>query len=70
MAFVKCGKAVGRVFEQKYCRSPIPRGGLEVTFSILDEGRRFLDRPREITQTNYSDPFPEAVDITNVLERP
>ena len=61
------GKAVGRIFEQKCCPSRIPRGGLQIlklTFSIPHEGLRSLDRLREINQTNYNDPFPEAADIS------
>ena len=50
-------KINGKVFEEKYGPSPIPKGGLEIILSaklrIADERRNILERFKEIIQSNY-----------------
>ena len=63
------GKVIGKVFESKYRPSPIPKGGLEillkVSFSICDNERRFLNRLRNIIESNYQVNFEEARPIND-----
>ena len=68
----KGGKVQGKVHEERYRPSPIPKGGLEIilsaSFIISDENRRFLDRLKNIVMANYDHMLPgvESHEITQV----
>ena len=59
---------VGRVLDEKFYPSPIPKGGLEfllmVQFKIADEKRK-MERLKEIITKNYTSEFPEGIEIEN-----
>ena len=54
----KGGSLQGKVMEEKFKPSPIPKEGLEIvlkaTFSITDERRKILERMKEIVNENYN----------------
>ena len=54
------GLVEGKVYDEKYRPSPIPKGGLEivleVTFKIQDEKWRYLKRLTELITENYDIP--------------
>ena len=59
------GRCSARVYSSRYRPSPIPKGGLEIivkmTFTIVDEKKRYLERLRELIAGNYETPA-EALD--------
>ena len=56
------GCASATVKDPRYVRSPIPKGGLEIivniTFTITDDKKRFLERLRDLITNNYETPEP------------
>ena len=54
------GRVTGIVHDPRYRPSPIPNGGLEiilkVTFTIVDEDKRYLERLRTLIAENYETP--------------
>ena len=60
---------VGRVLNEKWYPSPIPKGGLEilliVQFKIADEKRKDMERLKKIITKNYTSDFPEGIEIEN-----
>ena len=61
------GKVVGKVLDEKYYPSPIPKRGLEilliVQFKIADEKRKYMERLKEIITKNYTSDLPEGIEI-------
>ena len=59
----------GKVLDEMYYPSPIPKGGLEillmVQFKIADEKRKYMERLKEIITKNYTSDFPEGIEIEN-----
>ena len=51
------GRINGKVYEEEYILSPVPKGELEIMLSIelriTDEKRNILEHYKEITQSNY-----------------
>ena len=60
---------VGRVLDEKWYPSPIPKGGLQillmVQFKIADGKRKYMERLDEITTKSYTSDFPEGIEIEN-----
>ena len=59
----------GKVLDEMYYPSPIPKGGLEillmVQFKIADEKIKYMERLKEIITKNYTSDFPEGIEIEN-----
>ena len=54
------GTVKGKVSQEKYLPSPIPKGGLEIAveteFSIESEKKQFLERLMDLVDSNYKSP--------------